>query len=52
MTEAEAEWTRSLLDEISAGTFPHLNAWQAWHETGQFPAEFTQLAQHGADNEH
>ena len=52
MTEAEAGWTRSLLDELSAGTFPHLNAWQAWHETGQIPAEFTELAKRGADNEH
>ena len=52
MTEAEAGWTRSLLDELSAGTFPHLNAWQAWHETGQIPAEFTELAKQGADNEH
>ena len=52
MTEAEADWTRSLLDELSAGTFPHLTAWQKWHETGQIPAEFSELAQRGTDNEH
>ena len=52
MTEAEADWTRSLLDELSAGTFPHLSAWQNWHETGQIPAEFSELAQRGTDNEH
>jgi DNA-binding PadR family transcriptional regulator len=40
MTRAEADWTRSLLDELSAGTFPHLDAWQRFHETGQMPAEF------------
>jgi DNA-binding PadR family transcriptional regulator len=41
MTRAEADWTRSLIDELSAGTFPHLDAWQKFHETGQMPAEFT-----------
>ena len=51
MTEAEADWTRTLLEELSAGTFPHLDAWQTWHETGQIPAEFTELAQRGTDND-
>jgi DNA-binding PadR family transcriptional regulator len=41
MTRAEADWTRSLLDELTAGTFPHLDAWRSFHETGQMPAEFT-----------
>jgi DNA-binding PadR family transcriptional regulator len=41
MTQAEADWTRSLLDELSAGTFPHLDAWRRWHESGDIPAEFT-----------
>jgi DNA-binding PadR family transcriptional regulator len=41
MTRAEADWTRSLINELSAGTFPHLDAWQRFHETGQMPAEFT-----------
>jgi DNA-binding PadR family transcriptional regulator len=41
MTRAEAGWVRSLLDEISAGTFPHLDAWRSFHETGQMPSEFT-----------
>jgi DNA-binding PadR family transcriptional regulator len=41
MTRAEAEWTRSLINELSAGTFPHLDAWKRFHETGQMPAEFT-----------
>jgi DNA-binding PadR family transcriptional regulator len=43
MTRAEADWTRSLLDELSAGTFPHLDAWRTFHETGQMPAEFAEL---------
>jgi DNA-binding PadR family transcriptional regulator len=41
MAQAEAAWTRSLCDELTDGTFPHLDAWQRFHETGQMPAEFT-----------
>jgi DNA-binding PadR family transcriptional regulator len=41
MAQAEADWTRSILDELSAGTFPHLDAWRQWHETGEIPTEFT-----------
>jgi DNA-binding PadR family transcriptional regulator len=43
MTRAEIDWTRSLLDELSNGTFPHLDAWRKFHETGQMPSEFTEL---------
>jgi len=49
ITEAEADWTRSLLDELAGGTFPHLDAWQKWHETGHMPAEFAEVAQYGAE---
>lgn len=49
MTQAEAEWTRSFLGELSAGTFPHLDVWQRWHESGDVPAEFAELAERGAD---
>jgi DNA-binding PadR family transcriptional regulator len=52
MTEAEARWTQSLLDELSAGTFPHLEAWRKWHETGEIPAEFIEFAEQGAEAEH
>ena len=45
MTRAEVDWTRSLLDELTAATFPHLDAWRQFHETGQTPAEFTDPAQ-------
>jgi DNA-binding PadR family transcriptional regulator len=51
MTQAEAKWTRSFLDELSAGTFPHLDVWQRWHESGYVPAEFTELAERGAELE-
>jgi DNA-binding PadR family transcriptional regulator len=49
MAEAEAEWTRSLLDELSSGTFPHLDVWRRWHESGDVPAEFTDVAERGAE---
>jgi DNA-binding PadR family transcriptional regulator len=42
MTRAETDWTRSLLDELTAGTFPHLDVWRSFHETGQMPAEFAE----------
>jgi DNA-binding PadR family transcriptional regulator len=43
MTRAEADWVRSLLDELTAGTFPHLDAWRNFHETGHLPPEFAEL---------
>jgi DNA-binding PadR family transcriptional regulator len=51
MTVAEAEWTRSLVDELSSGTFPMLDVWRKFHESGAIPAELTELAQHGAEPE-
>jgi DNA-binding PadR family transcriptional regulator len=50
MTQAEADWTRSLLDELSSGTFPHLDVWRRWHESGDIPAEFTELAERGTEH--
>ena len=39
LRRAEAEWVRGLLTELTDGTFPGLEAWQRYHETGEFPAE-------------
>jgi DNA-binding PadR family transcriptional regulator len=50
MTLAEANWTRSLLDELSAGSFPHLDGWRSWHESGDIPPEFTELAERGTEH--
>lgn len=49
MMQAESKWTQSFLDELSADTLPHLAVWQHWHESGSVPAEFTELAERGAD---
>ncbi|MBN6056874.1 PadR family transcriptional regulator [Nonomuraea sp. RK-328] len=47
MREAEAAWTRSLLDELAGGTFPRLEEWRAFHGMGLLPADVTELAERG-----
>ncbi|MEU2613557.1 PadR family transcriptional regulator [Micromonospora sp. NPDC007271] len=37
--EAEAAWIRGLLAEFSSGSYPGLDEWRAFHETGTSPAE-------------
>jgi DNA-binding PadR family transcriptional regulator len=46
--EAEAAWVRSMIDELTSGTFPDLAAWQAWHRTGEMSDEVAELAKRGA----
>ena len=41
LRRAEAEWVRGLLTELTDGTFPGLEAWRHFHETGEFPEEFS-----------
>ncbi|BCJ61355.1 PadR family transcriptional regulator [Micromonospora endophytica] len=43
--EAEASWIRALLAEFDAGTFPGLDQWRTFHETGELPAEVAALAE-------
>jgi DNA-binding PadR family transcriptional regulator len=40
---AEAEWVRGLLKEFTDGTFPGLDGWRKYHETGQLPDDFHAL---------
>lgn len=47
MLEAEAAWSRSLLDELTSGAFPDLAVWQAWHQTGEIPDEMAEIAERG-----
>ena len=44
---AEVTWIRSLLDELASGSFPGLDMWQAWHETGEIPPKVAELADRG-----
>lgn len=50
MRDAETAWTRSLLAELESGTFPDMKMWQTALETGELPAELTELAERKMQN--
>ncbi|MFU8851871.1 PadR family transcriptional regulator [Micromonospora sp. SL1-18] len=37
--EAEVAWIRALLAELTSGSYPGMDQWRAFHETGALPAE-------------
>ncbi len=39
LRRAEADWVRALLTEFTDGTFPGLDGWRQFHQTGQLPDE-------------
>ncbi|TQS25110.1 PadR family transcriptional regulator [Microbispora sp. KK1-11] len=43
--KAEEGWIGALLDELTAGTFPGLQEWRAFHEAGGLSAEMKELAE-------
>jgi len=45
--EAELAWTRRLAGELADGSFPWLDGWRAWHQTGEMPAEMAQFTATG-----
>jgi DNA-binding PadR family transcriptional regulator len=45
--DAELTWVRSLLAEMEGGTLPGLDAWRAFHRSGEMPAELAELAERG-----
>jgi DNA-binding PadR family transcriptional regulator len=45
LRQAEAEWVRGLLKELTDGTFPGQDDWRRFHETGEFPADLLPLFQ-------
>ncbi|MFD5321207.1 PadR family transcriptional regulator [Streptomyces sp. NPDC127098] len=47
--EAEAAWVRSLLDDLSSGTFPGLAEWRRWKATGEMSPAMAELAERGAE---
>ncbi|GAA3710397.1 PadR family transcriptional regulator [Nonomuraea antimicrobica] len=51
MREAQARWVRSLLAELDGGTFPDLDAWRAYHRTGDLPPGLAHLAERGGTEE-
>jgi DNA-binding PadR family transcriptional regulator len=43
MRRAEAEWVRALVKEFTDGTFPGLDDWRKFHQTGQLPDDVLAL---------
>ena len=50
MREAELAWVRGIVHELEDGSFPGMDGWARWHETGEFPPELAAMAT-GAVNE-
>jgi transposase len=44
LRRAETEWVRGLLKEFTDGTFPGLEDWQRFHDTGELPEDIQALA--------
>lgn len=47
MREAEVNWVRALVEELTTGAFPGLEPWREWHRTGRMPPEVAELAERG-----
>jgi DNA-binding PadR family transcriptional regulator len=45
LRRAETEWVREVLKEFTDGTFPGLEDWQRFHDTGEVPDDIQVLAQ-------
>ncbi|MFI6487327.1 PadR family transcriptional regulator [Streptomyces sp. NPDC050564] len=43
MIDAEASWVRGFLTEVTAGTFPGVEEWRTFNETGEVPEEYRNL---------
>jgi DNA-binding PadR family transcriptional regulator len=43
MRRAEADWVRALVKEFTDGTFPGLDDWRRFHQTGQLPDDVLAL---------
>jgi DNA-binding PadR family transcriptional regulator len=49
LRRAEAEWVRGLLAEIEDDSLPGVTQWRKYHETGEVPPEFAELAERGRE---
>jgi DNA-binding PadR family transcriptional regulator len=49
LRRAEADWVRALLAELADGTFPGIEAWRRFHETGEAPDELLELDKLGGE---
>jgi len=48
LRQAEADWVRSFLDELTAESFPGLAQWREFHDTGRLPPGLAEIAERGA----
>lgn len=39
--QAEADWVRGLIQELTDGSLGEVGHWRTWHQTGEFPAEWS-----------
>ena len=39
--QAEADWVRGLIQELTDGSLGEVGHWRTWHQTGKFPAEWS-----------
>jgi DNA-binding PadR family transcriptional regulator len=44
LIEAEAEWARTVVEQLTTGTYPDQELWRRIHETGELPADLSDLA--------
>jgi DNA-binding PadR family transcriptional regulator len=50
LRRAEADWVRGLLTEFTDDTFPDLDGWRRYHETGQLPEDVLALMEHEGED--
>lgn len=46
--EAEAAWVTEFLTQLTDGTFPDIDSWRAYHETGEVRPDLADLAERGS----
>jgi DNA-binding PadR family transcriptional regulator len=51
LSQAEEEWVRGILRELTDGSFPGVDAWRQFHETGELPEGFLALASQDQEKE-
>jgi DNA-binding PadR family transcriptional regulator len=49
MQEAELTWVRGIVAEFEDGSFPGLDGWARWHETGELPPEIVAMSSAALD---
>lgn len=42
MKQAETDWVRGLITELTDGSLDGVDHWRAWHKTGEFPDEWAE----------